>query len=83
MSYKITIEETKVETKLVRGAHVQVGEHQEEDKYSTDKIVMVAEYGYAPNREDEVSETKNIYEQVVEELNITDVINAVNRKPEA
>ena len=82
MSYKITIEETVVETKMVRGAHVQIGEEMKEG-FGGAEPYLAASYGYAPNREDEVKETKTIYEQVVDKLDITDVINAVNRKPEA
>jgi hypothetical protein len=77
MSYKITIEETTVETKMVRGEHVQIGEEMHEG-YCNGKPYLTATYGYAPNREDEVKETKTIYEQVVDKLDITQVIGAVN-----
>jgi hypothetical protein len=70
MSYKIKIEKTTVVTKMVRGAWGSVSDNSD------------VEYAYAPDREDEVETTKYIYEQIVDDLDVLGVIEAVNRKPE-
>lgn len=85
MSFKITIEQTTIVTKIVRGEHTIIGEEQEEAKFkhyqeSGEKqpIIMKKLYGYAPDREDEVKKEVKVFEQVVEELNLSAVIKAIN-----
>lgn len=68
MSYKITIEETKTETKMVKGRWTQVKGDPE------------ADYGYADDREEEVSNTVKVYEQIVNDVDIVGVIDAVNSR---
>ena len=75
--FKITIEETKTETKLVRGKYCVVGQKEEQGEY-TQKIEIVDHYDYAPDREEEVTTTTKIFEQIVHGIDIKKIIDATN-----
>ena len=77
MSYKITITKTEVETKIVRGEYTKTGEREEEGDYSKE-IKMVPSFGYAPDRENEVKTITDVYEQVVEELDVGSLVKFIN-----
>jgi len=66
MSYKIEITETTVKVRIVKGAWGKVVDDPK------------ANYEYAPDREEPVKESRIIYTQVVENLNLVGVISAVN-----
>ena len=67
MPFKIMVTETKTETKLVRGEWVVL------------EVINGDEHrGYAPDREKEVKSDTEVYSQVVERLDLTSVIAAVN-----
>lgn len=70
MSFIITIEEIKKVDRMENGAWVRLRDNESEDK---------PQYGYAPNRIENKQEKVEIYKQVVENLNLVAVINAVNK----
>ena len=78
MSYKITIEETKIVTQMVRGKHEKIDEVMTDAQCMDGELYMKAIYGYAPDREDEVETTQTMFEQVVDELDLVRVISAIN-----
>jgi hypothetical protein len=71
-TYKITIERTETVRRVAEGPYTRVG--------GTDEKPV---YGYAPARETEVSDRKDIYTQVVDGLNLVAVIKAINMVEES
>jgi hypothetical protein len=71
MSYKITIEETKAVTKIV-GRNWEV----------VKRVDNTHDYGYTPEIEKTVKETTEIYQQIVDDLDLAAVIIAVNKLQE-
>lgn len=69
--YEITIRETKVVTKTCGNDWEIVNEDADGNKRR----------GYTPEIEKQVEVTEMVYAQVVEELDLVGVINAVNRPP--
>lgn len=67
--FKITIEKTTTERKTVDGSWEVIKEEN-----------GVRTHGYAPAREKNVKETTEIYTQVVDDLDLVAVIDAVNGK---
>jgi hypothetical protein len=65
--FKITIEEVKIVKKMVKGAWVRFADEPKENNY-----------GYAPDREDDVMIEKQIFIQSVETLDLISVIKAIN-----
>lgn len=66
MSYKITIEETRVEAVHIGKQWQLIGKQGE------------AIYGYAPETETNMSVTRQIYEQAVDLLDLVAVIATIN-----
>lgn len=91
--FEITIKEIKTETKLVRGKYVTLGERlitEEElgksawggnlqrEKFFSGEVVLVPENGYAPDVQEDVESTQEIYTQRVDDLDLSAVIKAIN-----
>lgn len=67
MSYTIKVSHTKRERKLTNGAWVVVGEENGKPKY-----------GYAPDRESTIESESDIYEQTVDDLDMSKLVAVVN-----
>jgi hypothetical protein len=85
MSYKITIEETREIKKLVGKEWATLGtkEVERDERYyarekDEPKTRIEEVRGYTPEIEKTVTETRQILVQVVDELDLSDVIRAIN-----
>ena len=92
--YEITITKTVTETqitgkrwevickRLVTAKDVESSVYASDrvlrDKALAGQIVLMDEYGYTPEVEKQVEVKREIYKQVVEDLDIVTVINAIN-----
>jgi hypothetical protein len=89
MPYKITIEKIETVTCVERGQYTVIDrvpwtpemlKDAEERHWQSarDREPLKEIRGYAPDREVQATETKQVFQQTVEELNIKSVINAIN-----
>lgn len=85
MPFTITIEETRTVTKTVGKKWEKVGtkEVDRDPKYfqgSTDepKTRLESVYGYTPEIDKAVAETRTVLKQEVDSLNVPEVIKAIN-----
>lgn len=83
-SYKITIEETRIVTTKSGKDWRKVDDEEivRDDKYCIDedepKTRIRDVMGYTPEIEKDIPETREIFSQIVDELNISSVITAIN-----
>tara|TARA_R110000772_G_scaffold5454_8_gene19535 strand:+ start:5390 stop:5650 length:261 start_codon:yes stop_codon:yes gene_type:complete len=82
--YKITIEEIKTATKVVRGDWKIIDKRpytKDESLHShlpIDKGEIKEVMGYTPNTEQEITTTTEVFSQTVATLSMNDVIKAIN-----
>lgn len=79
MPFTITITETKPTTKKVGHEWEVIAQKQEISERSHDRDVLVPQYGYTPLIEKTVDVTTEILKQTVEELDVVEVLKAVNK----
>ena len=78
MSYEITITEKRDVVKTCGKEWKVIGQTQKKSEYDTEPY-MSDVYDYTPEIEKNVSETREILKQTVEDLDLAAVIKAINK----
>jgi hypothetical protein len=77
MAFKVTIEQTRDVVKTVGKEWKPMGQEQKEGAFDC-KVYLSDIYGYTPEISKTVTVTEKVYEQIVDDLDLKAVINAVN-----